>query len=339
MKQSNTKYQLTNKTEGNMKSFLKSSLLFLSPFVIITLGLIYIDAYNIIQQEKNPNWQALKYNISYKLNYPLYQLQQFDYEPSKVVILGDSRAKALNASEFEKVSKLSTKNVAYGGGTIIEAIETFWYLTDNYNLESVYIGLSFNLSNKLNNKNRVEEVIEIRQSKITYLTSKYCLKASAKIFQSVITGNTVQIGKPKGDKAKFWKYQLENTAPHYLKNYTFGVTYFEELKAIVNHCKDRNIELTFFIPPNHIDLQNRVKDYQLEKEYDFFVESIKGLNTKFYDFNFPNRMTENKDNYGDPFHYTPSISIILSRILAGDEVIAKKHQDIFRLKETTVTNQ
>ncbi len=314
-----------------MKSFIKSSLLFLFPFVLITIGLIYIDAYNLLRQEDNQEWKQLKYAISYKHNYPLYQLPQFEYNPSDIVILGDSRAKALNADVLGQVKNLSAINLAYGGGTIPEAIETFWYLSENHDLKSIYFGLSFNLTNKLNNKNRVGEAIEIKSSIVSYLTSKYCLKSSFKILQSLITNQTVQVGKPKGNKAEFWKYQLENTAAHYLKNYTFGTEYFDELKKIVAYCESENIELTFFIPPNHVDLQNRVNDYSLENEYQVFLASIKSLNANFYDFNFANEMTENKDNYGDPFHYNDSISIVLSKILAGDKATVTENEAIFKL--------
>lgn len=298
--------------------------------MVIALILAAIDPYNVIRQEVDPELQALKYTISYKLNYPLYQLQAYSYAPTDVIILGDSRAKALDSKIFETVTGETTINLSYGGGTVPEAVETFWYITENHSIKRVYLGLNFNLYNALNNKNRVRPANDIRANYISYLTSKYCIQSSALIVQSLISDEAVTVGKPKGNKEQFWKAKLSGTAAHYLQNYSYPKQYLEDLKKIVTYCKEHQIELVCFIPPAHTDLQDKVKAYHLQGAYDTFLKDLKGLNVPLLDFNFSNKITTNKENYGDPFHFKPAIGTMISKIVAGDTAYAKLHEYMYR---------
>lgn len=298
-----------------MKKFLISTIVFGIPFLFIAVFLVYIDPYNIIRIEKDSKIQQLKFKIAYHLHYPLYQLQHFDNAPTDIIILGDSRAKALDKKVFEANEHQKITNLAYGGGTIPEVIETFWHITEKRQLQKVYIGLSFNLYNALNNKNRVIEANEIRSSYASYLSSKYCIKSSFLIAESMLTNEQIEIGKPPMNRESFWEYQLNYEAEHYLKNYVYPEEYFKGLHEISAYCTKNNIKLVFFIPPTHVDLQEMIGVYGLEKEYERFLSDLKLLKNPIYDFNFSNEITLYKDNYGDPLHFNDSISSIISRII------------------------
>jgi hypothetical protein len=290
-----------------MRLFIKKIFFFSISFFVYLVIACWIDPYNIIHKENNPRRNELKSQISYKLNNPLYKLQEYSAQPTEVVLLGDSRTNKLNSSTFEKLTQMKTTNLAYGGGTLPEIIDTFWYVTKIHDVKQIYVGINFNLFNEDNNMNRVKEAIKLIESPISYLFSRYCFKSLFLIIKSSITRKNVNIGIPDLNKEEFWKYQLESTAVDFYHIYKYPNSYQNSLTEISSYCKDKNITLVFFIPPTHIDLQQKVKDFNLVTEEKLFKTFLSNLGNT-YDFDYPNEITRCYDNFSDPFHYNDSIA-------------------------------
>ena len=253
----------------------------------------------------------LKSQISYKLNRPLYKLQKYTEQPTDLILLGDSRTDLLKSSTFEKLTGLKSTNLAYGGGSLLEIIETFWYVAKIHNVKQVYIGINFSLYNENSYRNRVTEAIMLKGSPLSYLTSKYCYESLFLITKSIITSKDVVIGVPNLIKKEFWKVQLDSAASDY-RLYKYPKTYQKSLIEISSYCKANNIKLVFFIPPSHIDLQQKVKEFKLESDEKIFKTFLTNLGTT-YDFNYPSDITRNYNNFTDPYHYNDSISEIISK--------------------------
>jgi len=310
--------------------FIKLLLYFSIPLMILMILVIYIDPYNIIRKEKNQTLIELK-EISSKVNYPLAALQKYTNTPSDTIILGDSRAASLNEKFFKEITHKNVTNLAYGGGTLQEAIDTFWIVSKIYVPKEVYMGVNFNLYNALNNKNRVLEANKIRSSLSSYLFSKYCIKSTLLILKSYITQEKVSIERPSMTREEFWKYQLDISGPYFFENYKYPVAYFKELQKISEYCHKNKIRLTIFIPPTHIELQLKIKEYKLEKEYKKFLDNLQSLGFPVYNFNFSNEMTVNKDNFNDPFHFNHSFAKAIIRIITRDSKYMQMFHEEYRL--------
>lgn len=310
--------------------FIKEICFFSVPFIVLFVFMIYLDPYNILRQEQNSELLKLKQQISSKVNYPLYGIQKYYNKPTDAIILGDSRANSLNEVLFLKLTNKKSTNLAYGGGSIQEIIDTFWIVSKIHKPREVYIGINFNLYNELNNKNRVEEANKIRNSKISYLLSKYCIKSTFLILKSMITNKSISLERPPMSRREFWNYQLSISGPMFYEHYIYPALYFKELQSITDYCKKNKIKLIFFIPPTHIDLQLKVKEYKLGKEYKRFIDDLVSLNVTLYDFDFPNFMTMNKNNFRDPFHCNSSYSEIIINILNGDNRFLTSYNKIYR---------
>jgi hypothetical protein len=300
-----------------VKLFIKKIIIFSIIFLLYLIIACWIDPYNIIHVEHNPKLIELKSQISYKFNYPLYKLQQYTEQPTDVVLLGDSRTDKLNSSKFAKVTQLKTTNLAYGGGTLPEIIDTFWYVTKIHKVKQVYIGINFNLYNEYNNMNRVKGAVQLIESPLSYLFSNYCVKSLYFIIKSSITKKNITIGVPTISKEEFWKYQLEVQANNFYHNYKYPASYQNSLIEIISYCKDNNIQLIFFIPPTHIDLQQKIKEFNLmneEKLFKIFLSTSEFT----YDFDYPNEITRCNTNFSDPFHYNDSISNIIINTIVGN---------------------
>ena len=287
---------------------------------------MYIDPYNLIQIEKNKKLSDIKSEISLPLNNRLYKLSNFSKNPTDVILLGDSRTYNINTNYFNNLTGKKSSNLAYGAGTLPEIIESFWYASKTHNLKEVYIGINFNIYNKQNSMNIVNESIGLIESPLSYVFSKYCLKSTFLIIKTLITSQkTSNIEKPKFNKVDFWKYQLESSANNFYRVWHYPTEYIFKLSQIANYCKLKNIKLVFFTPPTHIDLQSKVIEFNLVLEELKFKSDLSKLGT-YYDFDFPNEITENNNLFKDPFHPNDSVTkIVVNEILSGELKYAKKY--------------
>ena len=313
-----------------MKHFIKKNLFYSIPLIIYVLLVLFVDPYNIILKEKNQKMLELKSQISYRINYPLFKLNEYDKNPTDIILLGDSRVDKLNPEVFEQLTKKKTSNLAYGGGTLAEIIETFWYATSVYDFEDVYIGINFNLYSDNNNMNRVAEAIELKNSIFPYLFNRYTLKSTILILKSLVTNEKINIEKPNLSKAEFWRYQLESSANNFYRDYKYPKEYSVHLQEISNYCNVNNIKLVFFTPPTHTDLQEKVNEFKLKKEELRFKGDLFNLGL-YYDFDYPNDLTKNRDNFTDPFHYNDKVAnIVVNEITSGKINNARTYNILYK---------
>jgi hypothetical protein len=88
----------------------------------------------------------------------LYRLARFRNAPKSIIVLGDSRSKNLREEYFKELG-VDAANLAYGGGTLYESINTFWFANKIHRPTHVILGLPFNLWTEDNNADRVTEAI------------------------------------------------------------------------------------------------------------------------------------------------------------------------------------
>lgn len=299
-----------------MQLFIKKIFLFSIIYIVYLIIACWIDPYNIIHKENNQRLKELESQISYPLNEELYKLQIFTEQPTDVVLLGDSRTRSLKSSTFESLINQKTTNLAFGAAAISDITDTFWYVNKIHQVREVYIGINFNLFNEFNYSTKVRDAIKLMESPESYLFSKYCYKSLYLIIKTLITGENVEIGKPDLSKEQFWKFQLDSTAAFFYRNYKYPDTYRKNLMKISQFCDSNNIKLVFFIPPTHIDLQQRVKDFNLTAEEEAFKEFMMAF-SNIHDFDYPNVLTRSYNNFSDPFHYNDSVSTIIIQELVN----------------------
>lgn len=297
-----------------IKSYLLRILLFSLPFLSYVIIAFYIDPYNIIREEQQLGLIQQKEGIAKKINYPLYKLVAYQKAPSEVLLLGDSRTNAISSAYIESLIHQKTFNMAYGNGTLEEIIQSFWEANLHQSPKQVYIGINFNLYNEANKRDRVSEAISLKNSLIHYLLSTYCLKSTYLILKAQLFNQNIDIEKPPFSREDFWKHQLAVSAKTFYKRFIPPNYYKKELAKIATYCTKNNIKLVFFIPPTHIDLQNKIKEFGLESEAKKFKNDLNNL-AKVYDFDYPNEITFNKNNFKDPFHFNDSISKVITQQL------------------------
>jgi hypothetical protein len=291
-----------------MKKFLIRIALF-SSLVVTYLGLaLWIDPFNVLHAEENAALLKSEQNISDKVNAALFRLQEFERTPARVLIFGDSRANQLTKAKFDSISGTSCCNMAIPGGSLPESIDMMREVIAHHPVDLIYLGINFDIYNKLNNKNRVPEAIQIRDAHSSYILSKYTMKAAYYLGVSWLQGEDVQLNKPHGDRESFWKYQLDFTLANRVRSYQFPENFSDSLRAVVGLCQRKGIELHLFIPPTHIDLVQKIQQLGLGADYAHFKQELPSL-APTIDFDVPSELTLDSSRFHDPFHGKEALAV------------------------------
>lgn len=288
-----------------VKKFLFRSLLFALPFFLYGMLVMAIDPFNYFGVG-GPVSTDLKEKISLKVNYAMWKMLDYRRDPEPNLLLGDSRMMSLDAQLVSSVSGISYVNMAYGGGSLREAIDTFWFAAERNELDNVYFGLNINSYNAGNTKDRVGEVLAALDNPLLYFTNNNVLIAGQKLVKAKVTGHVQPIGIPDMDREQFWNHQLNVITRIYFSQYRYPMEYKEELQEIAEYCRENRISLNFILFPNHMDLQDKIRDYKLSESCEAMRSDLREMG-RVYDFAFPSPITENRDNYKDPYHFNDEI--------------------------------
>ncbi len=290
-----------------MKRFIKNCILLAIPFILYLFLIVIIDPFNYINSFRIIDSKN-KEEISAGIEPHMYKIIEFQNNPKRNIVLGDSRTNGL----FSCIESEEWSNLAYGGGSLKEMIQTFWWVTNEIKLDTVIMGINLNLYNKYNKRFWVEETLERNKSFFSYAFSKYVFHSTFLIIKSYFSKNVISIGKPQQSKDEFWKFQINQTATKFYEHFDYPDNYFKSLKEISIFCIQNNIKLIFWIPPTHIDFQKRKIDFGIEKFDEKFVTDLQSLGD-LYDFDYYSELTQNKSYFRDPMHFNHEVGEIIYR--------------------------
>jgi hypothetical protein len=296
-----------------VRKFLKKLTLFATPFAICVAIVVMVDPFNFF------NWfhvvpNSVKKPIS-NLHYPFWKMSEFSRNPSPNILLGDSRMGSIRSELVEEITGRKYYNFSYGGGTLPEIINTFWYADSQATLQNVYIGINFNLYNALESRDRTEDYRNIVRNPLLYFVNPTVIKATFFDLQAAC-GRRIEVGAPPMDHDRFWQYQLDVIASGMYRNYKYPSSWKQELDRIASHCRAKGINLVFVMFPTHIDLQQQITNFRLNAQRDQFARDLTAL-APTIDFDLPSAVTSDPKNFKDPFHFTEQIMELLVQDIWG----------------------
>ncbi|WP_120495624.1 hypothetical protein [Kiloniella sp. EL199] len=157
----------------------------LSTLLVFFLGLMPVFFNAIIDPYERHQLIDLdldKKKVSEKAHYPLWKINHYPENTTNIIILGDSRARALRDKYWHELGLKGAYNFAYGGATIYEIYDTFNYVKDNPNLKKLIIGIqlrSFDEDHK-GGLNRVPEAIRLHQNTFQYYSNWFVSRIALK---------------------------------------------------------------------------------------------------------------------------------------------------------------
>ncbi len=116
-----------------MKKFIAKLALALLPLAVYFAVFVAFEPNNYFGLRADTNGNA-----------PIARLRAYLQDPKPNILLGDSRMAHFDMALVDEVSGLSWSNVSYGGASLEESIDEFYYLYEqNPDLERVVLGISF----------------------------------------------------------------------------------------------------------------------------------------------------------------------------------------------------
>lgn len=288
------------------------------PFAAYALTILIVDPFDYLNATSDQN-RKLKDDLAYHIEPHLLRITKFHNQPDHNIVLGDSRSNGL----FARMNSEGWSNLAYGGSSLQEIIETFWWAVDEIKLDTVLIGINLNLYNKYNKKFWVQETLERRKNFFSYAFNRYSFQTTLLIFQSYLAGERVVKYHAPGSKEEFWKYTVNVMGAKFYEQFGYPDEYYRQLKEIADYCANNGIKLIFWIPPTHNDFQDRKSDYGLDQMNERFVTDLQSL-AEVYNFDYPSELTSDKLDYRDPMHFDIRVGeIIVDEIRSGSPHYAR----------------
>lgn len=304
-----------------MRKFLKNIGIVSIPMVIYLFCIALVDPFNYLNIS-NLIDKSVKKPISAEVAPHMYKLLDQKNNPRKNIVLGDSRSGAL----YQSMDASIWANMTFGGGSLKEIVQAFWWTVEEQELDTIVIGINLNLYNKYNKRFYVEQTIEALKNYISYASNKNVFRSSFLIVKSMTSREEILLNKTKLSKDEFWEYQLNITSEKFYKKIVYPGNYYSDLVRIADYCNQNEIKLILWIPPTHVDFQNSIKKYHVEDMDEHFKSDLRSLGA-LYDYNFPSMLTEDRDKFGDPLHFTHEIAVLIRDELTRGKTFCARYSE------------
>ncbi|MDO4567310.1 MAG: hypothetical protein Q4B42_08265, partial [Oscillospiraceae bacterium] len=313
-----------------LKRFFKNLALYALPFILALFVFFLFEPYDYF---------CLRGDATY-LSRPLSSIRAIMLERPTRLIFGDSRMANLNTDYIEEICGEDYAMAAFGGSTLGEQLELFWFAAERCELEEVVFGVSFYMCRGEQDAGRIPAVREQAESlsKFTFNFGNWLQAADA------VRWKTKNLAASLLDRGDWLEYPEDPTDPeaeytltearvgevredlyYYavliyggIIDYTLEPEVLEQLEELIDYCEAEGIKLTFVIPPMHESLFTLAVDKAgIEEERAKLLDFLKGRAT-VYDFEFINEYTQNEDNFYDGFHLVPPEKLTLARLIFTD---------------------
>lgn len=301
---------MTNQIDQTMKKLYLQLILFLSPFLLISLLVVIVDPYdffnisNLISDDQKIKCLN-RSNASSPRGNILWKTIAFRRDPAPNIILGDSRMVDINPVIFEKQYGEKVANLAIPAGNNKTIIDLFWMAARTTKLKNVFIQTNFNRYNALFTFDLYEKTRQLIDRPLFYFGNWDYIEDSFALLYYILSKDEEYVNQS-------FKYQKDNwslTEKLIIKemseiDYIYPQKIFDDFTVIAHYCKENNINLQFIIAPDNYEYHSYIRVFKMEKEYERFKNDIRKLgNTIDLDEGLP--FSFNKKNYLDHFHLHP----------------------------------
>ena len=303
-----------------MKKFLFKILIFLIPIFLVTFTLtLVVDPYNYFNFFKIiPDSE--KINNLPRYNKYLWTLIEYKNKPGENIILGDSRSARIDVDYVYKLTGHKYSNLSLEGANAATIKSSFFFAANTIKLKRVYIGISFNSFsqkggdpyNQIIGDKRVDNLIDKINNPLYFINDEILKQSANLVIKHFSRVDIKKAAVLPFNKDNQWNYFLLNYGDNIFKDFILSEKYLEDLREITDYCRFHNIYLAFIIFPNHIDLHNKIREYGLDATERQFKTNIRKLGP-VYDYDYYNDITNNKNNYEDPFHSTKLVTDLLTK--------------------------
>lgn len=315
-----------------MKRFAKKLLLFSLPFLLLLVWFFAFEPYD---------WLGLRGERWYSCGAVSSKRELLREKPENL-IFGDSRMANLNTDYIASIGGGDWLMMAYGGATLQENIEDFWYAARHTEMKRVVFGLSFYTLNDSHANDRHDAAVEFAENPFAFVGDfrhwyEAAQNCNVKLHDLLAdcTGDdslriplddpsslTADVRPPQEygedgrwvDLVKYSQIILVS-----VQNYSC-VNACEQLDKIVDYCGQTGIELSFVLFPCHdVIWQEVIRPMGLQGQMMYYKDFLKSR-APVLDMEIQSDFSAEDDNFIDGFHPVLERKLQLCRIIfAGEE--------------------
>lgn len=313
-----------------MSKILKKAALFCLPFLLAFALFFLLEPYDYF---------GLRGDATY-LSRPLSAMRALGREGQDNLILGDSRMANLSVPYIEQLTGERFAALSFGGATMGECVELFWYAAERTELQTVYFELSFYTLGGDLSPGRIPKVEEQAGSPWAFVRNfNNWLEAvnTAKYKTKNLLGGLLDkpgwieypedpttfenIEPPPAQGARY-RQNLEDYAETLRGmlggSWAVNPEAYTKLQEIMDYCDAQGIELIFVFPPMQESVQTLVIDpLGIAEEYQAFKDWLCARAT-VYDMEFVSDFSRDERNFYDGFHLMGEKKKLLAELIFTD---------------------
>ncbi|MEA5050799.1 MAG: hypothetical protein VB021_04920 [Oscillospiraceae bacterium] len=313
-----------------MSRLLKKSIRFLAPLLAVLVLFFVFEPYD---------YYGLHGEAAYGTR-PLSSMRALLRGQPTAIVLGDSRMANLSEAYIREVTGENYCSLAFGGASLGECVELFWYAAAHTKLDKVVFGINFYNAGGVQDSGRIPAVERQAGSAWAFVSHfNYWLEA----FNTLKYKTQNALGTALGRQDWLWypedptsfataevpsargavyRRDLEDYARLIRsmtgEGYSIDDSTYRQLEAVIDYCDAAGIELTIVLPPMHESIFTDVVRPlgiagELEKLRTFLT-----ARAVVFDFEYPNAFTANEDNFYDGFHLQGPQKQLLIDVIFGN---------------------
>lgn len=316
---------MSNSELLDLRVFIRRLCLFSVPVLVYLAVVVFCDPFQFL---RGPGIipEAVKLRAANPLNQFLWKMTKFRRDPKPDLLLGDSRMGEVSAQRVTDITHESYSNMAYGGASLEECIQTFWFAARQIHLRKVYFGISFDMYNDYNVIDRTESYLAISKNPALYFIDRTVLRATAYTLYSAALNKDLQIGVPQMTRKAFWDYEVNGPETTRLfQTYLRPVKYHARMVELGLYAREHGIQLTFVIFPTHTDYQARFAAFGMEPKKQSMARDLAAI-APVLDFDYPSPLTSDAGNFSDPLHLAaPAVDLVVDEIWGNHAQYARRY--------------
>ncbi len=320
-----------------MKRLAKNFAIYCVPFIVLFLLFYLFEPYDYF---------GVKGDAIY-LSKPLSSMREVMVDQPANIILGDSRMANLNLDYIKEITGEDYTMLGFGGATMYECVELFWFATEHTTLKKVVFGASWYGMRGSENLDRLHALEKQAANPFAFtsyfnywLEAANALKWKTKNLLGTALHKPEWIEYPEDptafvpqdiphEQGDYYRLDLEAYAMEKIypgcENAMFSDTLLRQFGEVIDYCEAHDIELVFVFPPMHDSLFEMVTGPLGIDAYRTRVKDYLCARATVIDMEFPNAYNRTDSNFYDGFHLVSEQKKVLAEFIfagrQGDNVM------------------
>ncbi|MBC8530267.1 hypothetical protein [Gehongia tenuis] len=231
---------------------------------------------------------------------PLPRMRKYLNSDTSTLLLGDSRT----AYVWRQMKTLGVDdeyaNLAFGGASLKESIDLFWFAAEKRKPERVIFQISFYTMNSAYALDRVPQVVDQAENVFQYYLNFDHNRLAFNNLKQWVAPIKVE-PEPELPRAERRAKELEYVSVP-CADYSINEEMLNGLIEIAQYCNNEGIELYFITPPMHRDFWDQIVDrYELQDELDYYKAKLSQY-APIYDMEWRSDIIDSED-FTDGMHF------------------------------------